>query len=354
MTGLVARMTRRRGLGQVRFVTPVPPSAAHGLVADVYAQVERDFGMLAPPVALHSPAPESLAAAWAMVRESLVVSGPLDRAVKEAVATAVSQQNSCPYCVDVHGTMAHGLMTERDAAAVNGGRIEEITDVAIRRAVAWARGDLDDMPVPADQAPELWGTAVTFHYLNRMVNVFLPDGLFPAGASVPRRLIGVLARPLVRRMSGPGASVGLLPAAPIPDDLHWASESVAVRQGFAAAYAVMEEAGARAVPDDVRELVLGQLALRGGRPPGLSRGWAHEAAARLRPAERAAARLALLTAIAAYQVDATVVDDFRRDGAGDRRLIELTAWASFTAARHWASARAQTAQTAQRQRDRKG
>ncbi|WP_326821740.1 carboxymuconolactone decarboxylase family protein [Streptosporangium sp. NBC_01756] len=344
MTGLFARFTRRRGLGQIQYVDPVPPSAAHGLVADVYTQVERDFGMLAPPVALHSPAPELLAAAWAMVRETLVVSGAVDRAVKEAVATAVSQENSCPYCVDVHGMMAHGLMTERDAAVVNGGRTEEIADAAIRRAVAWARGNLDEAPVPAEQVPELWGTAVTFQYLNRMVNVFLPDGLFPAGVAVPRRLIGLLARPLARKVCAPGASVQLLPPAPLPDDLHWASESAAVRQAFAAAYAVMEEAGVRAVPDDVRELVRGQLALRGGQPPGLSRSWAQEAAARLQPAERAAGRLALLTAIAAYQVDATVIDDFRRDGADDRKLIELTAWASYMAARHWASARAQTAQ----------
>ncbi|GAA3203646.1 carboxymuconolactone decarboxylase family protein [Nonomuraea helvata] len=337
MTALLGRVVRRGALERVRHVAPVPPGAARGLVADVYAQVERDFGMLAPPIALHSPAPDVLAAAWAMLRESLVASGAVSRTVKEAVAAAVSRRNACPYCLDVHGTMAYGLMTGPDAAAVAAGRTGEIADAEVRRAVVWAAGGLDDVPVPAGQAPELWGTAVTFHYLNRMVNVFLPGGLFPAGRSVPRRLIGLLTRPLVRGGRAPGASARLLAPAALPDDLGWASGNAAVRQAFAGAAAVLEQAGPAAVPDDVRELVRTELTARAGWPPGLGRGWADESAARLRPGERAAGRLALLTAIAAYQVDATVIDDFRRDAADDRRLVELTAWASFTAARHWAS-----------------
>lgn len=334
MTGLLGR----RALGQVRHVAPVPPGTARGLVADVYAQVERDFGMLAPPIALHSPAPQVLAAAWAMLRESVLAAGHLDRAVKEAVATVVSRENSCPYCVDVHGTLTHGLLTGRDAAAVAAGRIGEIADPAVRRAVAWLAGDA---PAPAGQAPELWGTAATFHYLNRMVNVFLPGGLLPATRAVPRRLLGRLLRPLARRSGEPGASARLLALAALPDDLGWAGGNAAVRRAFAGAAAVMERAGAAAVPAEVRELVRDELAA--GRSPGLGRGWAEEAVARLRPAERAAGRLALLTAIAAYQVDAAVIGDFRRAGAGDRRLIELTAWASFTAARHRVSAKTQAA-----------
>ncbi|GAA0948337.1 carboxymuconolactone decarboxylase family protein [Nonomuraea longicatena] len=340
MTGLFARFTRRRGLSQIRHVAPVHPRNARGLVAAVYAQVEHDFGMLAPPVALHAPAPPTLAAAWAMVRETLVASGPLPRAAKEAVATAVSQQNACPYCAEVHGMMSYGLLSEPDAVAVNGGRTGEIADAEIRGAVAWATGDLADVPVPDEQAAELWGTAVTFHYLNRMVNVFLPDGLFPAGANVPMRLAGRLARPLVLRRSEPGAAAGLPAARRVPEDLGWAAGNPAVREAFAAAYEVIEEAGARVVPQDVRELVSEEVARRAGRPPGLSRSWVHEAVASLRPAERAAGRLALLTAVAAYQVDPSVVDDYRRTGADDRHLVELTAWASCTAARHWARTRA--------------
>lgn len=39
-----------------------------------------------------------------MCRETLVA-GRVDRAVKEAVAVAVSKTNRCPYCVEAHATM---------------------------------------------------------------------------------------------------------------------------------------------------------------------------------------------------------------------------------------------------------
>jgi hypothetical protein len=41
----------------------------------------------------------------------------------------------------------------------------------------------------------------------------------------------------------------------------------------------------------------------------------------------------LLTALASYQVDASVVEDFRLRYPDDAQLIATTAWASFTAAR---------------------
>jgi hypothetical protein len=70
----------RRSLAQIRYVSPVMPGTAAGLVASVYTQAERDFGMVAPPLALHSPAPPLLAAAWVMLRETLLVTGKADRA----------------------------------------------------------------------------------------------------------------------------------------------------------------------------------------------------------------------------------------------------------------------------------
>src|SRR5438094_461542 len=57
MAAGVVRVALRRTLRDVKYVEAVRPRRARGLVRDVYRQVERDFGMLAPPIALHSPAP---------------------------------------------------------------------------------------------------------------------------------------------------------------------------------------------------------------------------------------------------------------------------------------------------------
>ncbi|NUT18388.1 MAG: carboxymuconolactone decarboxylase family protein, partial [Hamadaea sp.] len=190
MADLIARSTRTGTLRQIRHVTPVAPRSARGLVAEVYHQVERDFGMLAPPISLHSPAPRALAAAWAMLRETLLAADATTRAEREAVAAAVSAANTCPYCVDVHGAALAGL-TRDDMPVLS----------------AWARSSATADPLPGTfgerPSAELIGVAVAFHYLNRMVNIFLPESPLPPllrGSAAPvaqrvaARLLGSLAR----------------------------------------------------------------------------------------------------------------------------------------------------------------
>ncbi|MGV9770552.1 carboxymuconolactone decarboxylase family protein [Streptosporangium sp. NPDC003464] len=345
MGRILTPVARRSALSQIRHVSAVRPGAALDLVGRVYGQVERDFGMLAPPVILHSPAPEPLAACWLMLRESLLAQGTVSRAIKEAVAAAVSMGNSCPYCVDVHSATLHSLVQGQYAAEIAADRIEEITDPGVRRIAAWARASdrretaaQHELPSPAEQAPELVGVAVTFQYFNRMVNVFLDESPVPpevpAGIRpVLMRLLGLFMRPAARRAHAPGASLGLLPDAPLPADLSWAEGTANIAEAFARACAAIERGGRRSVPEDVRDLVSAELAGWNGGPAGLSRAWVSESVSALPPAQRPAGRLALLTAMASYQVDRALIDDFRRDNPDDRALVELTSWASLAAAR---------------------
>lgn len=327
MAGSLLRPALRGTLNQIRHVAPVRPGRADARVAGVYADVERDFGMLAPPVALHAPAPAVLAAAWTMLRESLVAAGAADRADKEAVAAAVSAANSCPYCVEVHDTTLRALAPGRAVTP-------ELT--------AWLAGR-GPAPYPAAQLPEVTGVAVTFHYLNRMVSVFLGPSPLPPGApaaarQTARRVLGRFLRRSALVSPMPGTSLDLLPSAPLPADLGWAAGVPSVAGAFARAARVIGTAGERSVPEPVRELVEGELAAWDGGPRGMSRAWVEEAAGVLPPEHRPAARLALLTAMAAYQVDDATVAAFHRSRADDAALVELTAWASFTAARRLAPA----------------
>jgi AhpD family alkylhydroperoxidase len=343
MTALLVRKALRRSLDQVRYVTPVRPGQAQGLVATVYRQVERDFGMLAPPVALHSPAPGPLAGCWLMLRETLVAPGAAPRAARELVAAAVSLGNACPYCVAVHGATLHGLARSREAAAITGDGLESISDPARRALAEWARGGPEaahaGVPVPTEQVPELVGVAVTFHYLNRMVNVFLDDTPLPPGvpAGAGDLLMKMLGRIMLPGRSAPGSRAydhDLLPKAQLPDDLSWAAGNPGVADAFARAAATIDTAGLHSVPEPVRELVLAELAAWDGLRPGLGRSWLQAPVARLAPADRPAGRLALLTALASYQVVASDIADFRRDRPDDdEALVELTSWASMAAAR---------------------
>jgi AhpD family alkylhydroperoxidase len=336
MAGLLVRTALRRTLSQIRHVTPIHPRHARGLVADVYRQAERDFGLVAPPLALHSPAPATLAASWAMLRESMVADGVVDRPAKEVVAAAVSQANSCPYCVEVHGATLWGLTRNADADAVAAGTPSAVRDPAIRELQAWAHGGPWPAGRPVTHAAELIGVAVSFHYLNRMVNVFLGDSPLPP--SVPaaargraRRVLGAIMGRSARG-GRPGESLALFdgPAGPEPT---WTAGNPTIARAFGHAAAAIG-AETSSVPESVRALVTSELAAWDGAPAGLSRGWVQEAVAGLPVADQAAGRLALLTAKAAYQVDDSVVDAYLRTRPADAALIELTSWAALTAASH--------------------
>src|SRR5262245_56568052 len=104
---------------RIRYVTAVAPREARGLVAAVYAQLRADFGRVAEPLAVHSPAPELLAGAWGVVRETLLV-GRVPRGVKASIAGTVSAVNRCPSCVDVHTMLARAAGYPEAARAVEG------------------------------------------------------------------------------------------------------------------------------------------------------------------------------------------------------------------------------------------
>ncbi|HEX3647320.1 MAG TPA: carboxymuconolactone decarboxylase family protein, partial [Pseudonocardiaceae bacterium] len=301
MSGTVLRTALRRSLAQIRYVDPVRPAAATGLVADVYRQMEDEFGMVAPPVALHSPAPTVLAATWLILRETLLAGGHAGRAAKEAVAASVSIANACPYCVEVHSTALRGLDARSAADAIGAGRIDDVDDPGISVLAEWARYTGDRargyaVPAPAEQAPELVGVAATFHYLNRMVNVFLAESPLPPGApdaakNVARWLLAKVMRPSVRR--APGLSLPLLPDAPPAADLAWAAGNPTVAGAFARACAAVDTAAEAVVPEPVRVVVRDHLASWNGMPPGPSRAWVTDAVAGLPAGQRGAARLAL-------------------------------------------------------------
>ncbi|WP_199757730.1 carboxymuconolactone decarboxylase family protein [Micromonospora sp. Llam0] len=295
--------------------------------------MEDDFGVLAPPVALHSAAPEMLAAAWVLLRESLIVPGLASRAAKEAVASAVSAGNACPYCAMIHNSAFTVLgpgRHDRSAPELDG-------------VVEWVMSvDQPGKPVdsrfPPEQFADLAGVAVLLHYLNRMVNVFLRD--VPLPPVVPEvalpPVLWVLGRQMAaaaRQVHLPGAALGLLPAADLPADLSWAAGNETVAQAYARACAAIDDAGARALPADIRSLVSDNLAQWRGGPRGISRVWVEELIAPLPADQRPVARLALLVAFASYQVDPGVIERCRQVGTDDRTLLELSSWAAMAAAR---------------------
>ncbi|MFQ5655162.1 MAG: carboxymuconolactone decarboxylase family protein [Planctomycetota bacterium] len=322
-------------------------------LADLRRQMRRDFGLVPEPVTLHAPVPELLAGTWCVLRETLVA-GAAPRPLKEAVALAISRANRCPYCVDAHSILL-GATAEGGSAEVPGGaRDRRATDSSLAAVSRWAaatgRGDSKELrspPFPREHAPEYFGTAMAFHYINRMVLVRLGASPIPFRS---RWLKGPLERISSWMLSGAvrapkeaGASLPFLPEAELPADLAWASSSPVVAAALARWSAAVERSVEGLLPIGAREAV-GKVVerWRGGPPFGLERKL-EEIGGGLAPADRVVSRLALLVALAPHRIDEGELAPLREAYPGDAPLISILAWGSLAAARRiagWIAARA--------------
>ncbi|GAA0366867.1 carboxymuconolactone decarboxylase family protein [Microbispora corallina] len=319
-----------------RYVVPVTREAASGPVAEVYGQMARDFGLARMPLFMTlSPAPDVLVAAWAALRESLLA-GTASRTGKEVVATGVSLANRCPFCVDAHTVLLHATGDHGLAETIARGETPGSPEHA--RLLAWAQatsgavaGPAAPAPFPPGGAAEYVGTALAFHFVNRMVSALLTDDFLPGGlqrSRLVRRVGGRAMSRAVRRGAVAGDALPLLEGLPTGPEPGWA-EGTPIGRAFAALRGV---ALSDEVPlgEEAMWHVAGEVARwDGGHPPP---GRAAAPPDALPPADRPAARRALLAALAPYRITDADVAAWRDAARGDDAdLVRLLAFGAVTA-----------------------
>ncbi|MGW0911377.1 carboxymuconolactone decarboxylase family protein [Streptomyces sp. NPDC002784] len=313
-----------------RYTRPVPPKAATGRVTEVYRQLSHDFGIDEPVTfVVLSSAPEILTATWALMRESLIA-GPGGRTGKELAALGVSQANQCPFCVDAHTVLLHATGDHTLAERLVRGERPENEEHA--RVLEWGRRTRvpspasQPYPFPRAHAPGYVGTALAFHFINRMVSALVNGGLMPANAQrlrVVRSLAGRSLSRTVRRTAVPGASLALLDSLEPGEAPAWAGDR-AVGPAYAALLRAAM-AGAELLDADERAVVRERLWHWDGRHPGPAlEGFPDRR-------ERPGARLALLAALAPYRITDEDVAAWRRPEHTDHCLVHLVAYGAFTA-----------------------
>ena len=316
----------------------VDPKTATGTTDAIYQQMKRDLGAVPEPVTLHSASQDLLAGAWMTLRESLLA-GHVDHGLKQTIAATISELNKCPWCVDAHSVVMY--------AAGRGDAVKLVTegkgsvDAKTQAIIDWAAASrsagsaiLSEPPFSPDDAPEIIGTALTFHYLNRMVNAVLVETFLPKQTwlSNPiKRVAGMFMKSLAEPNVAAGESLDFLPDAPLPTAFQWASASPAIASAFARFAAVIVAEGNRVLPATVREMVQEQIHAWDGSDPGLSRQWVVDAVSGLDTEEQAIAKLVLLIAFAPHQISDDVINDFRRIYPADSDVIAALAWGSFIA-----------------------
>ncbi|WP_405883865.1 carboxymuconolactone decarboxylase family protein [Streptomyces sp. NBC_01136] len=311
-----------------RYTAPPPPKSAAGPAAAVYAQLADDFGTeRAVTFVVLSSAPEIMAPAWALMRESLIA-GEGSRTGKELAALGVSVANRCPFCVGAHTMLLHATGDHRLAETVARG--ESPADEEHARVLAWGEAtrtpgapELTPYPFPVSHAPAYLGTALSFHFINRVVSALLTERLLPGNAErfrAVRSLAGRSVARTVRRRPAPGAGLALLDRpGPGPD---WA-RGTTVGPAYAALRAAAT-AGAGLLDEADRILVRKTLRGWNGAHPPL--GWDG-----LPDRSRPGARLALLAALAPYRITDEDVTAWREPHHTDACLVRLVAYGAFAA-----------------------
>lgn len=325
----------------IRHLPPPDIARASGLSAAVYRQLEQEFQAV-PPITLHHLNPQLMAGAWSVCRESLIA-GP-QRALKEAVAVAVSESNRCPYCVEAHSSMLQG---SADGQAMQSREARSEGGVPVSGIVAWARatGDvsaplLAAPPFSSLEAPAVMGTVVLFHYINRMVNLFLDSTMMPLIGKVPvlrdqalRIFSSVVSGRITALDVAPGIFLTEAPFMALPEEFRWAASNPHVAGGLLRFAAAAEMAAKGSVDAGVRELVAEKVANWQGGSPEPGKGWLDSAVSGLPESTRPQARIALLAAFASWAADDGEFADFREAGGDDRALLDTAAWGAWLASR---------------------
>ncbi|MEU6348411.1 carboxymuconolactone decarboxylase family protein [Streptomyces sp. NPDC047072] len=314
-----------------RHTEPLPPRSAVGRTAEVYGQIARDFGIAEPSTfVVLSSAPDLLAATWALLRES-IVAGPGGRTGKELAALGVSLANRCPFCVDAHTVLLHATGDHALAEGIAKGRRPPNEEHA--RVLEWGRRSrvpgglgVGPYPFPREDAPGYLGTALAFHFINRIASALLTENLLPAGAQRFRAVRSLAGRTLartVRRPALPGTSLALLDPLDPGEAPAWAAG-----RPVGLAYAALLRAamsGAGLLDLDDQDLVEEVVQDWDGSHPSLVPDVFPDRR------ERPGARLVLLAALAPYRITDADVAAWRRPEHTDQCLVRLVTYGAFLA-----------------------
>ena len=323
----------------IRWLPAPEIGRASGLAAAVYGQLDEEF-MAVPPITLHHLNSRLMAGVWSACRESLVA-GP-DRTMKELIAVAVSQSNRCPYCVQAHTSMLLGAddRPALDAVSSDGGANDELANLAAWASATGRKSSLSATPPPFTkrQAPAFMATAILFHYINRMVNIFLDEAMMPVVGKMPvvgeqafRIFSSVTSGRVVRIDATPGAFLTEPPAMPLPEAFGWAADDPPVAGGLLRFADAIRQAADASVAPEVQTLVKRRVSEWEGEPPGIGKAWLEEAVLALPEKSRPQARLALLAAMASWSVDSGEIESCRQAGLDDRALLETAAFGAYLA-----------------------
>ena len=332
----------RLSVKTMRHVNSIPRREAQGLVKRVYDMIADDF-FINGSLTSHSKVPELLAGVWTGGRESMLVDDHLDRTTKEAMTAVVSQLNECAYCGDMLVSLVHAGSKHAEAQTIFEEDEETIADGALREKLLWTKevltsSDRSEPPLPFPRAalPEVIAAILSISHINRFSHIVM-DGSPVSSMFGSHQIKGLSLRMFGNELKStkkkkllPDRTKDLLPQAPLPEDMAWASGNPRIARAMSRWAAAIDRESRKVIPPEVRKFVQDKLARWDGSEMPLSRKWVEDETAALTGPHRDLARFVLIVAKSAPQIDQGVIDKIFVD---EEHFIRTLAWASFSGAR---------------------
>lgn len=253
----------------IKYIGSAKDRMAEDKVKEIYKELKNDMGDVVEPISLHAVNPDLLEGIWNILREVVVVNGKMTRIQKEAIGASVSEANRCNYCVDAHTIMLIGLKDKVTADAIVKRSPSIIDDTYLRNLVKWSLETrnfksviIKFPPFPENTAPEAIGTAVFFHYLNRMVSAFLGPTILPVNINflkgamkkmAGKMFSGVLARDKQHK------KFSEQDFGDINDKIAWTTSNSQVNHVFGKYYVLLNELAQKYVPQSVQNFIRQQI-----------------------------------------------------------------------------------------------
>ena len=314
----------RLSVKTMRYVTSVPRRMATGLVKEVYDMIDDDF-FVNGSLTSHSKVPELLAGVWTGGRESMLVDDHLDRTTKEAMTAVVSQLNECAYCGDMLVSLVHAGRKHGAAKRIFDEQERDLPDATLRKRLLWTKqiltggsSDAPALPFPRAALPELIASILAISHINRFSHIVMdgsPVSPLLGSKSVKGwslRMFGHELKSTKRKRLQPDRTAGLLPPAPLPNDMKWASGNPRIAGAMARWAGAIERESSKIASQKTRAFVKKNLDAWDGSPMPLSRSWVEDETADLSGHDRDLARFALITAKSAPQIDGGLVGRIHR------------------------------------------
>lgn len=298
----------------------VQPVEATGLVQRIYRQMNQENAGIHGPFLIHSSVPNLLAGIWALFRETQMASR-VPRVDLETIALIIAEQNQCPWCIEAHRTALQNT-TNNEAIAQWTKAVQNSDSLALKNP-----------PFKPEFQTEYIAAVLLWQYINRMTNALLIDSAWVSFGQFKRlylRLMGwVFEKFVLTKPNVAGKSLEFLEPHDLPKQLEFAHPNPHIATALSHLHHTLQTTIDTALPLEVQNFCLKKIGEWRGEKMGLSRNWVNKMVEDLSTEHQASAKLILLTAFAAYQIDSQVIIDYRKYYPNDTSLVTAISWASF-------------------------